>query len=142
MEKKEKNVIARVGNFVIVKESGNGMGWVSVKATSGFWTVRYREDNAMYGVLLMLVETEEYRNYLEAFVKSVYVLASCTPDLDFLGDFYNAYVSMQERRKKEASEDEDKAALEEVRALYEMKEEAEKENLDKPVGDGSNESHV
>ena len=130
MEKKEKNVIARVGNFVIVKESGNSMGWVSVKATSGFWTVRYREDNAMYGVLLMLVETEEYRDYLEAFVKAVYVLASCTPDLDFLGDFYNAYISMQERRKKEATEDEDKAALEEVRVMEEMKEEVKDDNRD------------
>ena len=30
MEKKEKNVVAKVGNFVIAKESGNGLDWVSV----------------------------------------------------------------------------------------------------------------
>ena len=123
MEKKEKNVLARVGNFVIVKESGNGMDWVSVKATSGFWTVRYREDSLMYGSLLMMAKDEVLRPYLENWVTSLYVMAQSVPDLEFYGDFLKAYHSMQGRMMpKDATEEEDKAALEEVRSIYEMEE--------------------
>ena len=123
-EKKGKNVVARVGNFVIVKESGNGMDWVSVKATSGFWTVRYREDSLMYGSLLMMAKDEVLRPYLENWVTSLYVMAQSVPDLEFYGDFLNAYQALQERRENApATEEEDKAALEDVRVMEEMKEE-------------------
>ena len=42
-----KKTIARVGNFIVTKENGNGMDWVSIKAVSGFWTMRFRQDNMM-----------------------------------------------------------------------------------------------
>ncbi len=123
-EKKEKNVVARVGNFVIVKESGNGMDWVSVKAVSGNWTVRYRGDSMMYGSLLMMAKDEALRPYLENWVTSLYVMAQSVPDLEFYGDFLKAYQALQERRENApATEEEDKAALEEVRVMEEMKEE-------------------
>lgn len=124
MEKKEKNVVAKVGNFVIAKESGNGLDWMSVKAVSGFWTVRYREDNSIYGMILMLARNKDYGAYLEAFVNTVYVLSNCTPDLEFLEEFHKAYHGMMERRRAvPATEEEDKAALDEVKAMYEMQEE-------------------
>lgn len=126
-EKKEKNVIARVGNFVIVKKSGNGMDWVSVKAVSGFWTVRYREDNKMYGYLLMLAKHEDFRPYLENWITSLYVMANAVPDLDFYEDFMNAYKAMNDRMQEKYTDEEDMKALEEVRTMEEMKEEIEKE---------------
>ena len=43
-----KKTIARVGNFIVTKENGNGMDWVSIKAVSGFWTMRFRQDNMMF----------------------------------------------------------------------------------------------
>ena len=127
MEKKEKNVVARVGNFVIVKEVGNGMDWVSVKAVSGFWTVRYREDNKMYGYLLMLAKHEDFRPYLENWITSLYVMANAVPDLDFYEDFMNAYKAMNDRMQEKYTDEEDMKALEEVRTMEEMKEEIEKE---------------
>lgn len=126
-EKKEKNVIARVGNFVIVKKSGNGMDWVSVKAVSGFWTVRYREDNKMYGYLLMLAKHEDFRPYLENWITSLYVMANAVPDLGFYEDFMNAYKAMNDRMQEKYTDEEDMKALEEVRTMEEMKEEIEKE---------------
>ena len=126
-EKKEKNVIARVGNFVIVKKSGNGMDWVSVKAVSGFWTVRYREDNKMYGTFLMLAKHEDFRPYLENWITSLYVMANAFPDLDFYEDFMNAYKAMNDRMQEKYTDEEDIKALEEVRTMEEMKEEIEKE---------------
>lgn len=128
MEKKEKNVIARVGNFVIVKESGNGMDWVSVKAVSGFWAVRYREDSRMYGMLVMMSKNKALQPYLENWVTSLYLMAQSTPDLKFYEEFMRAYQGMTERAKlPDATEEEDKAALEEVRVMEEMKEELKDE---------------
>ena len=127
MEKKEKNVVARVGNFVITKESGNGMDWLSVKAVSGFWTVRYREDNKMYGSLLMMAKHEDFRPYLENWITSLYVMANAVPDLDFYEDFMNAYKAMNDRMQEKYTDEEDMKALEEVRTMEEMKEEIEKE---------------
>ena len=130
-EKKEKNVVARVGNFVIVKESGNGMDWVSVKAVSGFWTVRYREDNKMYGSLLMMAKHEDFRPYLENWITSLYVMANAVPDLDFYEDFLNAYQAMNDRIQNRHTDEEDRKALSEARVMDEMQEEIEKEEGEK-----------
>lgn len=127
-EKNEKNVIARVGNFVITKESGNGMDWVSVKAVSGFWTVRYREDSRMYGMLVMMSKNKALEKYLENWVTALYTMAQSTPDLKFYEEFMHAYQGLTERAKlPEATEEEDKEALEEVKMEQEMKEETPKE---------------
>lgn len=128
MEKKEKNMLARVGNFVITHESGNGMDWVSVKAVSGFWTVRYREDNRMYGMLVMMSKNKALEKYLENWVTTLYVMAQATPDLKFYEEFMHAYKGLLERAKlPEPSDEEDKAALEELRVMEEMKEEVKDE---------------
>lgn len=119
----EKNVILRLGNFVVSKETGNGMDWVSVKASSGFWTVRYREDSSMYGTLMMLVDNESLHPYLDGWIHALYAMAATTPDLDFYQAFYEAYAAMNARREEVYTEEEHKAALEEDKALYEMKNE-------------------
>lgn len=127
MDKNEKKVIARVGNFMVTEESCNGMDLVSVKAVSGFWTVRFREDNAMFGTLRMMAKDERLHQYLEGWITALYVLGNTTPDLDFFKDFHTAYDAMNKRRHTEHTEAEDKAALEDVRAMEEMKEEIENE---------------
>lgn len=124
----EKKAIARVGNFIVTKESGNGMEWVSVKASSGFWTMRFREDNQMYHTILMLCENENLYSYLEGWINSVYVLSNTTPDSEFFEAFYNAYDAMNKRKQAEPlSDKEDVGILEDVKAMEEMKEQAKKE---------------
>ena len=124
----EKKAIARVGNFIVTKESGNGMEWVSVKASSGFWTMRFREDNPMYHMILMLCENENLHPYLEGWINSVYVLSNTTPDLEFFEEFYNAYDAMNKRRHAEPlSDKEDAEILGDVKAMEEIKEHAKKE---------------
>lgn len=126
----EKKTIARVGNFIVAKESGSGMEWVSVKASSGFWTIRFREDNQMYHTILMLCGDENLRPYLEGWINSVYVLGNTTPDLEFFEAFYNAFDSMNKRRKAEPlTDEEDDKILKEMKVSEEMKEELEKDNV-------------
>ena len=123
MKKEEKYVIARFGNFLVLKKNMAGMDFITVRASSGFWHVCYREDSQMYGNILMMVRNKDFHKYLENWITSLYVMAQAMPDLEFYGDFLKAYHSMQGRMMpKDATEEEDKAALEEVRSIYEMEE--------------------
>lgn len=131
MSMNNKKIIARVGNFIVTRENGNGMDWVSIKAVSGFWALRFREDNQMYHTVVMLCENDNLHTYLEGWINSVYVLGNTTPDLDFFEAFYNAFDSMNNRKKnKPVPEEEDKEILEEMKALEEMKEELKKGDAD------------
>lgn len=131
MSMNNKKIIARVGNFIVTRENGNGMDWVSIKAVSGFWTLRFREDNQMYHTVVMLCENDNLHAYLEGWINSVYVLGNTTPDLEFFEAFYNAFDSMNNRKKnKPVPEEEDKEILKEMKALEEMKEELKKGDAD------------
>lgn len=131
MSMNNKKIIARVGNFIVTKENGNGMDWVSIKAVSGFWTFRFREDNQMYHTVVMLCENDNLHTYLEGWINSVYVLGNTTPDLEFFEAFYNAFDSMNNRKKnKPVPEEEDKEILKEMKALEEMKEDLKKGDAD------------
>lgn len=131
MSMNNKKIIARVGNFIVTKENGNGMDWVSIKAVSGFWTFRFREDNQMYHTVVMLCENDNLHTYLEGWINSVYVLGNTTPDLEFFEAFYNAFDSMNNRKKnKPVPEEEDKEILKEMKALGEIKEDLKKGDAD------------
>ena len=59
---------------------------------------------------------------------TLYVMAQATPDLKFYEEFMHAYKGLLERAKlPEPSDEEDKAALEELRVMEEMKEEVKDE---------------
>mgnify|MGYP001109779227 CR=1 FL=1 len=58
---KKKNVIARVGNFEITKESGAEHDYIRIKAISGSWGITHRDDSPMYGAWLMMCKDPEYR---------------------------------------------------------------------------------
>lgn len=121
-----KNIIARVGNFIVTKESGNGMDWISVKASSGFWTMRFRQDNMMFRMVDGMAGDENLHAYLESWVKMCYLMSNCMPDLDFMEEFYKSYTGWCDRQTKQEevlSDEEDAKILEEERRKWEMKNE-------------------
>ena len=75
-----KKTIARVGNFIVTKENGNGMDWVSIKAVSGFWTMRFRQDNMMFRMVNEMAGDENLHAYLESWVKMCYLMSNCMPE--------------------------------------------------------------
>lgn len=127
MANKKKNVVARLGNFVITQESGNGFDWVSVRAVSGFWTVRYRSDGQVYSMIMQTASDESLHPYLENWIVALYVMAQAIPDLDFYADFHKAYTEMNARMQETHTEEEDRENLNLVRTLEEMKDEASRE---------------
>ena len=87
-----KKTIARVGNFIVTKENGNGMDWVSIKAVSGFWTMRFRQDNMMFRMVNEMAGDENLHAYWsERQAKSEEVLS----------DEEDAKILEEERRKWE-----------------------------------------
>lgn len=120
----EKKEIARIGNFSLTKEEGNGHEWISIKAISGFWTLRFRDDNSMFHFIIDMVEDKSFHDYLEAYIKMCYVICNTTPDLDFMGEFFKSYSDYQERvnaKVEKISDEEDAEILEEERVYHEMK---------------------
>lgn len=114
------------GNFLVVREDGNGHDWISIKAVSGFWTMRFRDDNEMFERIRLLANNKDFHEYIETWIKVCYLMANCTPDAEFMKVFFEGYSQMNDRllsRQKEISEEEDQKILEQEKTAYESKHE-------------------
>lgn len=121
---KKKNVIARVGNFEITKESGPEHDYIRIKAINGHWGLMYRDDNEMYGKILASVKGPTLAETLEATVYFLYQFTNTMVDKEFTTDFAAAYFTMQERKAKskpQPTEQEEADAIAEVEMMEEVK---------------------
>lgn len=126
-----KKAPLQFGNFTVTRDNGNEHDWICVKAISGFWTMRFRDDNEMFERIRLLANNKDFGEYMETWIKVNFLMANCTPDAEFMKDFFEAYTKMNERllsRRKQISEEEDKAILEQEKAAYELKEQAKQQN--------------
>lgn len=129
-KKKNEEVVARAGNFLVVRQTGNEHDWVCVKAVSGFWSVRYRDDNPMFAYVAVMC-SKKLAPYLEAWIKMCYVMSNSAPDVPFMTDFFNAWDAYCKRRQADSpkhTEEEDAKTLEEIKAMTEIKEELDNGN--------------
>ena len=115
---KKKNVIARVGNFEITKDSGAEHDYIRIKAISGSWGITHRDDSPMYGAWLMMCKDPEYRKGMEV------IITNSILDKEFVEDFFNALDAMGKRRVANApvpTEQEEADAIAEVQMMEEVK---------------------
>lgn len=121
---KKKNVIARVGNFEITKDSGAEHDYIRIKAIGGNWGLTYRDDNEMYGKLLAMVRDKEYADTLEHTVVFLYTFTNMMVDVELVNDFCAITAAMQQRRADAQpipTEQEEAEAIAEVQMMEEMK---------------------
>lgn len=121
---KKKNVIARVGNFEITKESGAEHDYIRIKAISGSWGVTHRDDSPIYGAWLMMCKDPEYRKGMEVIITMSYHLTNSILDKEFVEDFFNALDAMGKRRVANApvpTEQEEADAIAEVQMMDDAK---------------------
>ncbi|ROT18114.1 hypothetical protein EEL52_13795 [Muribaculaceae bacterium Isolate-113 (HZI)] len=121
---KRKNIIARVGNFEITKESGAKHDYIRIKAISGSWGITHRDDSPMYGAWLMMCKDPEYRKGMEVIITMSYHLTNSILDKEFVEDFFNALDAMGKRRVANApipTEQEETDAIAEVQMMEEVK---------------------
>ncbi len=121
---KRKNIIARVGNFEITKESGAEHDYIRIKAINGSWGITHRDDSPMYGAWLMMCKDPEYRKGMEVIITMSYHLTNSILDKEFVEDFFNALDAMGKRRVANApipTEQEEADAVAEVQMMEEVK---------------------
>lgn len=121
---KKKNVIARVGNFEIHKESGPEHDYLCIKAINGSWAIMHRDDSPMYGAWMMMCKDPEYRKGMEVIIAMSYHLTNSILDKEFVEDFFNALDAMGKRRVEAApipTEQEEADAIAEVEMMEEAK---------------------
>lgn len=121
---KKKNIIARVGNFEIHKESGPEHDYLRIKAINGHWAIMHRDDSPMYGVWLMMCKDPEYKKGMEVIITMSYALTNSLLDKEFVEDFFNALDAMGKRKVEAApvpTEQEEADAIVEVQMMEEIK---------------------
>ncbi len=114
-EAERYNVVARVGNFEIVREEVSLHSYLRIKTVSGDWGVSYRDDNEMYGKVLAMRGDE---GHLGLFVTHIFYATSITIDVEFALDYVVALERMRDRMVAHAEGAEEQSAHEE--ALEEM----------------------
>lgn len=121
---KKKNVIARIGNFEVTKESGPEHDYIRIKAINGHWGITHRDDSPMYGAWIMMCKDPEYKKGMEVLVTMSYCITNTILDKEFIADFFNALEAMNKRKVSslpDTTSEEDEEAIKEVEMLEGMK---------------------
>lgn len=85
----------RFGNFVLTHDEKSG--FVAVKAASGFWQVRFRNDHPMFGVLLRYCDDNEMGKYFEHLFGLWYIITQGLADLPCMTEITDACGKWLER---------------------------------------------
>ena len=138
MGKKNKNKWIQVGNFLLALEN-NSLGTVlCVKNVAGNWSVRWREDSYMFAVLTSQIQDEKCHAYVDALLTVFYTATNYPHDLVAIIEkndtpFINGFCKLIQEQteyevsvKKDATKEDDEAALKEVAEMQEIQDELEK----------------
>lgn len=121
---KKKNVIARVGNFEIVKDSSVERDYIRIRAINGHWSITHRDDSPMFGVWMAMCKDSEYAKGMEVIITMSYTLTNSLLDEKFVEDFFNALDAMGKRKVKAApipTEQEESDAISEAQMMEKIK---------------------
>lgn len=121
---KKKNVIARVGGFEIVKDSGAEHDYIRVRAVGGHWSITHRDDSKMFGAWAAMCKDPGYERALEMRCLIEYTMSQMLYDEGFLRDWWKAVEDFHGRKVEAApdpTEREEDDAIAEVQMLDEAK---------------------
>lgn len=123
---KKKNVIARVGNFEITKDSSAEHDYIRIKTIGGHWSIMHRDDSPMYGVWLAMCNDPEGKKWLEIRTVMEFTMSQILYDESFLRDWWKAIEEFNKRKVANApapTEQEEADAIAEVEMMEEIKKE-------------------
>ena len=112
----------QIHNFMVWKQKVGKASYIRVSTVAGDWTVSYRDDSFMFLTIDMADESQ----YEGLYGILVGMYGACnTVDFGFTKDLFDALDRLYERLKaqqKPATEEEDRQALNEVKAIYKLSE--------------------
>lgn len=128
----------QIGNYLLAKEK-NSLGEVlCVRAVSGQWSIRWSDDTYVYAVLMRLMHDEKCHPYIEALLTLFFAATNYPHDFAALAEtkqtpFINGFTKLLNEQtelelsfKRDATAEEDEAALKEVGEMHDIQEELEK----------------
>lgn len=80
-----------LGGFKVKLESDEDYEYVLIESISGNWSMDFRSDNPKYGLLVEMINDEDFHEALKGQIVVWYHFANCMPDAEFMEDFINAY---------------------------------------------------
>lgn len=135
MDKKKEKKWTQVGNFEIgIEKSSNGTMLVC-RSVAKNWSVRWRDDTIMFGLMLSIAREEGARDYLHSLITVMFAVTTYPHDLvaatnkgemPFMSGILeliqkqNAYESSL---KPQPTEEENEKSIEEMRRIAEMENE-------------------
>lgn len=123
---KKKNVIARVGNFEITKDSSAEHDYIRIKAIGGHWGIMHRDDSPMYGIWLAMCKDPDGKQWLKMRIVMEFTMSQMLFDESFLRDWWKAFDELQKRKVAAApvpTVQEEADAIAEVEMMEEIKKE-------------------
>lgn len=120
----------RLGNFILHKEKE----YYKACDVAGMWSYRVNMFSGMYSLIDECLKNKNTA-YLETLIKMYYAISTVPADMQMLEDMYNAYTGLIERIRTangNATEKEDKGALEDLKKTVEAT-----ETLQKVIDDGA-----
>lgn len=138
MSKKKEAKWMQVGNYLLgVEENSLGKA-LCAKSVSGNWSLRWREDNLMFAVVLNMLGDEKCHSYVESLLTLCYAATNYPHDLVSIVEkqetpVMNGFAKLvKEQAEFEASvakrptEEQDAEALKEVVEMQEVQDELER----------------
>ena len=141
-KKKNDDKWLQVGNFLLgVDKNAHGQ-YVVLKAVSGQWSVRWRDDSLMFAMMLNLMkraaEDDNVKEYLHSLITVMFITTTYLHDLvalstkqempfcEGIAKLLKEQNDYEQSLEKKPTDEEDKKALEEVGQMTEIQEELEK----------------
>ena len=141
-KKKNDDKWLQVGNFLLgVDKNAHGQ-YVVLKAVSGQWSVRWRDDSLMFAMMLNLMkraaEDDNVKEYLHSLITVMFITTTYLHDLvalstkqempfcEGIAKLLKEQNDYEQSFEKKPTDEEDKKALEEVGQMTEIQEELEK----------------
>lgn len=119
------------GVYAVVIESENEVPVMRIFNAANTFEVRYSADNFMFGLINELMGNEKMDDYLESVFSAIYLVANCTPDLEFIQNITIEVQSLVVRLQEKGllppgdplSDEEDAKIIEEEKLKHEMNKE-------------------
>lgn len=90
--------IKQINNYVIYHEDlGENVKYFIIKAVSGNWELKFRNDNSQYQLIEAFVYDDEKDAVLENALAAWFITTNAILDEDFFVDIMNATQSLMER---------------------------------------------
>lgn len=121
--KKSRNLLCRLGNFEVTRESGKHHDYVRIRTSDGNWELWHRDDALQYGLWLQMVKDESMHVWLQMLCVMFYYITSLPQDKESVKAVFTSLNDLMQRiqaRQLEHTQEESDEAVEEMAVFQQI----------------------